>query len=176
MTANFSNLRVLVVEDDAHTQTLIKSVLEHLGFQNGNIHRSMHGAEALEFLKARQVDFIICDWAMEEMDGLELVRILRDPKKTPAPKIPIILCSGKLDREALDKMLYSGVNEAIVKPISIGAIESRITALLERPRAIFENENYVGPDRRRRETEVGPRERRSKPRDTESDEDYLILD
>jgi two-component system chemotaxis response regulator CheY len=166
MTANYRDLRVLVVEDDANMQTLIKSVLEHLEFQSEKIYQSTNGAEAIEFLKSREVDFIICDWEMENMDGLTFVRILRDPKETPARGVPIILCSGKLDREVLDKVLYSGVNEAIVKPISIGAVESRIKAILERPRPIFENENYVGPDRRRREAEFGPRERRAEPRET----------
>jgi two-component system chemotaxis response regulator CheY len=164
MSTGYSNLKVLIVEDDYYMQRLLRTILEQIGFPHGAILESSNGLEALELLETHRVDFIICDWYMDKMDGPTLVKILRDPRETPAPGVPVILCSGNLERKRINQILDAGVNEAIVKPISIGAVESRVRAVMTNPRPIVKNEEYVGPDRRRRDSDHKPRERRSSPR------------
>jgi PleD family two-component response regulator len=161
MSKEYEKLRVMIVDDESFLRALIKNVLEQLGFRNDMIHMCSDGAEALSFLQDRKVDIVICDWIMKPMDGLTFVRVLRNPAETPAPGLPVILCSGKVGRESLNEILSAGVNEVIVKPITVGAIEKQIQAVLKTPRQVVDLANYHGPDRRRLSSATNQVERRA---------------
>jgi CheY-like chemotaxis protein len=161
MTSDYPARHVLIVDNDKFTRSLIKNVLEDLGFTTGNVYESSDGQDALDLLRSRKVDLIFCAWRMEPMDGVTLVRALRDPEQSPAPGIPVIFCASQIDKKLVEDIREAGVNEAIVKPISASAIESRIRAILKKPRPLVKADAYVGPDRRRVEDENVPSDRRA---------------
>jgi DNA-binding response OmpR family regulator len=105
---------------------------------------------------------------MGTIDGVDFVRKLRDPKESPAPGVPVIFCSRQLDRQLVEDVRDAGINEVIVKPITLGAVKSRIRILFEKPRTLVNLTTYVGPDRRRLHDDNVPRERRAKARGTNS--------
>ena len=165
MSKAYKTLRVLIVDADKFSRDLIKDILESLGFEGERIFRMGNGAEALESLRTNKVDIVICARTMGPIDGVAFVRTLRDPEESPAPGVPVIFCSRQLDRHLVDEIRGAGVNEVIAKPITISAIESRVHALLEKPRPLLEVSDYVGPDRRRVDEGNVPRERRAQNRD-----------
>jgi len=161
----FDQLKILIVDDEAHTRTLIKEVLQIIGFSQANIREASDGLSAFKSLEEEKVHIIISDWRMEPMDGLTFVRKLRDQTTSPDPFVPVIFCSAHTDQEMIERARDMGVNEVIAKPVSIGNIESRIIAVLEQPRPFVAETQYFGPDRRRRRD--GPtdgKDRRQKKR------------
>lgn len=165
MAFSYDQLKILIVDDDEFMRTLIKEVLQIIGFSAPNIHEAGDGLAALNSLEAEKVHIIISDWRMEPMDGLTFVRKLRDPDQSPDPFVPVIFCTAYTDQEMIERARDLGVNEIIAKPVSIGNVESRILAVLEQPRPFVNASYYFGPDRRRRRD--GPAEgkdRRQKKR------------
>jgi CheY-like chemotaxis protein len=143
----------------------LRDLLVNCGIPAANIQQSEDGKGALERLEIRRPDFIITEWQMTPMDGLALTRHLRHPDTTPAPGIPVILCTGNIDTDLLKDARMAGINEIIVKPVNAGAISGRVTAVLERPRPVITLPNYIGPDRRRVSADWDGIERRAKDRD-----------
>ena len=164
MSKAYKTLRVLIVDADKFSRNLIKDVLESLGFEGEKISQTANGSEALESLRTNKVDIVICARNMGSIDGVAFIRTLRDPEESPAPGVSVIFCSRQLDRHLVDEIREAGVNEVIVKPITISAIESRVRALIEKPRPLLKAPDYVGPDRRRVEEGNVPRERRAQKR------------
>lgn len=165
MAFSYDQLQVLIVDDNEFTRSLIKEVLNIIGFQLPNIQEASDGLAALKSLEETKVHIVISDWRMEPMDGLTFVRKLRDPQNSPDPFVPVIFCSAYTEQELIERARDIGVNEVIAKPVSIGNIESRIRAVLEQPRPFVDENYYFGPDRRRRRD--GPadgRDRRQKKR------------
>ena len=146
MAADLRKTDALIANQDRHLRDLLRGSLRELGMPLGNIRQCGSGADALEFLRIRQANFVIAGQQMEPIDGLSLIRVLRDPTKTPAPGIPIIFCSASVDLALLDTLYAAGVNEILVTPFNAQAINSRVTAVLERPRPVIRTATYVGPD------------------------------
>jgi two-component system chemotaxis response regulator CheY len=161
----YANLRVLVVDADTFTRNLVKGVLEDLGFERYNLFDTGEGMAALELLRYKKVDLVICARNMGAIDGVDFVRRLRDPKHSPAIGVPVIFCSRQLNRQLVGEIREAGVDEAIIKPITLSAIESRIRAIREKPRPQIAAPDYFGPDRRRVVNPKVPRERRAQPRE-----------
>lgn len=164
MPTAYTTLRVLIVDADKFSRDLVKEVLETLGFESQNVLRSADGVEALDQLRATKVDIVICGRNAGTIDGVDFVRELRDPNRSPVPGVPVIFCDDRLDRQLIDAIRAVGVNEAIVKPITLGAIQSRVRSILEKPRELVRVKDYVGPERRRIDDGNVPRERRAEKR------------
>lgn len=162
MQKKYSELRALIVDDNAFMRKLIGDVLEGLGFCRQNIFEAGDGQEALDLLADEKVDFIICDWRMEPVDGLAFLRKLRDPRNSPDAFVPVIFCSAYTDEQLIERARDLGVNEVMTKPINVGNLESRVRAVIERPRPFVNDGGYFGPDRRRRRGgKSSPLDRRS---------------
>jgi len=165
MSNDYSHVRILIVDADKFTRSLLKNVLEELGFQGKNIDETGDGKEALDLLRSWTAHIIICSKRIGSMDGVAFVRTLRDPTQCSAPGIAIIFCSQQLDKELVEEVREAGVNEVIAKPITIGAIQTRIRHIFENPRPLVTVKDYAGPDRRRVDNGDQPRERRSQKRE-----------
>lgn len=129
----YTDIRMLMVEDLPLMRSLIKRILVRLGFQPANILETTNGVEALEILSSNQVDFIICDYCMEPIDGLSFVRKLRDAAHNTCPSVPVILCSAYTDSDLIEQARNAGVNEVLAKPITVEAMADRIHTVLNLP-------------------------------------------
>lgn len=160
-------LKVLVVEDNPHMRTLLRSLLNSAGIHQ--IHEANDGAAGLEILHARKCDLILCDLAMEPMDGLSFTREVRRSKKSANPFAPIIMISGYTEKHRVEEARDAGVTEFLAKPITSQSLFTRIAEIMERPRAFVRCAGYFGPDRRRKTNDAycGPWRRQEDLQDLE---------
>ncbi|MBL6933453.1 MAG: response regulator [Rhodospirillales bacterium] len=143
-----SNIKFLIVEDNKFMQTVVRRVLSALGVRD--VRECDDGADALKILKTFPADIVITDWAMEPLDGLELTQMIRNSADSTNPYIPIIMLTAYSEMNRIVEARDSGVNEFVVKPISVNTLFSRIQAVIERPRPFIRTKNFFGPDRRRK--------------------------
>lgn len=151
-------LRVLVVDDNKHMRTLVKGLFYALGCKN--ITECGDGAEALEELRTREIDLIITDWAMQPLDGLDFLRMLRQSSDSTNPEIPVIMLTGHTETDRIFEARDAGITEILAKPLSAEKLYTKVVSVLTRPRPFIKSKRFVGPDRRRRELERKGKERR----------------
>lgn len=156
MSGAFEHLKVLVVEDNHHMRSLLRSLLGSLGIRD--ILEAAHGQTALDLLAQKKCDLVLTDLAMAPMDGLEFTRQVRNGKSSANPFLPIIMVSGYTERHRVQAARDAGVTEFIAKPITAKNLFARIGEIVERPRPFVRCGNYFGPDRRRHSLEnyTGP--------------------
>lgn len=143
-------LNVLVADRDHRTASLVQRILFSFGFRNMDVTTS--GDSALALLRSRPYDIIITEWNMSPIDGLTLVKAIRnakDDKRIPRD-IPIIMLTARADKESVRDARDAGITEFVAKPFSAKTISNRIIQIIDNPRAFVEAPGYVGPDRRRR--------------------------
>jgi two-component system chemotaxis response regulator CheY len=154
--AVFEHLKILIVEDNQHMRSLLRSLLNSVGIRE--IAEATNGATALDTLRERKCDLVLSDLAMKPMDGLEFSRQVRTGDKSSNPFVPIIMITGHTEKHRVEAARDAGVTEFLVKPITAHSLFSRIAEIMERPRAFVRTESYFGPDRRRKtlESYAGP--------------------
>ena len=117
-----SNLRVLIVDDQASMRGLLKYSLEQLGIRN--VTEANDGSQALEALNVNKYDMIISDWNMEEVDGLELLKQVR--ANPLINETPFIMSTGNKDRAKVATAIQAGVNNYVVKPFNVMTLKKKI--------------------------------------------------
>ena len=165
--AGFETLKALIVEDNAHMRSLLRALLNSVGIKA--VAEAAHGHAAIEALREQKSDLVLCDLAMQPMDGLIFTRHIRNDEHSPNPFIPIIMITGHTERHRVEAARDAGVTEFLAKPITAHNLFSRIAEIVERPRAFVRCDDYFGPDRRRRETDdyAGPWRRREDFKDVD---------
>ncbi len=146
---NLERLYFLVVDDNRHMRSLVRSVLRALGVRH--IKEATDGADAYARLGIYAADVVICNWQMSPMDGLEFVRLLRTDTNSPNPFVPVIMLTAHTEAKRVVEARDAGVSEFLAKPFSAHQLYSRIRAIIEHPRPFVRAQMYVGPDRRRRQ-------------------------
>lgn len=147
MGYRLDRLTALVVDDNQHMRSLVRTILESLGVSQ--ILEARDGAHALEKMGQTQIDLLIVDWNMEPMDGLALTRHLRTSADSPDQFVPVIMLSGHTERARVMQARDAGVTEFMAKPVSARSLYARIVSIIENPRPFVRTNDYFGPDRRR---------------------------
>lgn len=140
-------LSILVVDDNKHMHMVVKAILNSMRIKN--IRFSDNAADAFMELRNWHPDIVITDWAMEPLDGLDFVRLVRKGADSPNPYVPIILLTGHTELHRIFEARDTGVNEILAKPISIKSLYSRLVSIIESPRPFVKSKRYFGPCRRR---------------------------
>ena len=143
---NISRLNILIVDDNRHMRTLVKSLLFSFGAKT--IREASDGADAFKEMRTFPADMVITDWVMSPLDGIEFVRLMRDAEDSPAPFVPIIMLSGYTERWRIQEAINAGVHLFLAKPVSARTLYTRIVKLIENPASFIRTKNYFGPDRR----------------------------
>jgi CheY-like chemotaxis protein len=153
---HYERLRALIVEDNPHMRTLLKTLLHALGVKQ--VYEAAEGEVGFKLLRELKPDFILTDLSMKPMDGLEFTRNVRSSQDSPNPYIPIIMVTGHTERPRIMAARDAGVTEILAKPITAQNLMLRIAEVVDKPRAFVRCDNYFGPDRRRRNIPdyVGP--------------------
>lgn len=158
---HFSRLRVLVVDDNHHMVTLVKTIL--LGFGIRDVLEAHDAIEAFEIMRNNQVDFLIVDIAMEPLNGIEFVTLVRTADDSPAQYIPIIMLTAYSERSKVEAARDAGATEFCAKPVTATEIYRKIASVVNAPRPFVRARHFFGPDRRRRKSdEHQGKDRRSK--------------
>ncbi|MEK6758491.1 MAG: chemotaxis response regulator CheY [Deltaproteobacteria bacterium] len=122
------NMKILVVDDFSTMRRIIKNILREIGYSN--VEEADDGSTALEKLKGGGFDFVVTDWNMPIMPGIELLKAIRlDPvlKETP-----VLMVTAEAAKENVVIAVQAGVNNYIVKPFTAAALKERIDLILEK--------------------------------------------
>lgn len=117
-----SQIKVMVVDDQASMRAMIRRSLQDLGFRD--VRDKGDAAEALAAIRADRVHLIVSDFNMPDMDGLQLLEAVRaDPV---IGKTVFIMLTGSSDREIVQKAAALGVNNYLVKPFAPASLKDKI--------------------------------------------------
>ncbi len=125
--AEIRNIKVLVVEDIALNQLLMKTLLDDFGFERDI---ASNGKIAIEKLQAKSYDIILMDLQMPEMNGFEATEYIRNKLNS---KIPIIALTADVTTVDLAKCKAVGMNDYIAKPVDERLLYSKIVGLVKKP-------------------------------------------
>ena len=142
------DVRVLIVDDQEFIRSLVRQMLGVLGCSH--ITDVPDGRSAWEIIQDSAPDLLIVDWEMQPMDGIELVKKIRNDPHSPDRFMPIVMLTAHSERPRIIAARDSGVNEFVMKPVSAKTLFSRLNSLIEHPRRFVRTGDYFGPDRRRK--------------------------
>ena len=159
MSFKFERLSVLIVEDTAPMRKLVISVLDTLGV--GRVITATDGTSGFEKFCVERPDIVIADWHMVPMNGLELVKKIRNDSNSPSKMVPVIMMTGYSALLRVAEARDTGATEFLVKPFSANDLARRIAYVINKPRDFVDTQDYFGPDRRRRDKDQyrGPKRR-----------------
>ncbi|MCD8512674.1 MAG: chemotaxis response regulator CheY [Nitrincola sp.] len=121
-------MRILVVDDFSTMRRIIKNLLRDLGFTN--VEEADDGKTALPILKQGRIDFLITDWNMPGMTGIDLLKTVRaDPELS---HIPVLMVTAEAKREQIIAAAQAGVNGYVIKPFTAVVLKEKIEKIFER--------------------------------------------
>lgn len=125
------NMKILIVDDFSTMRRIIKNLLRDLGYNNTS--EADDGTSALPMLQAGGYDFLVTDWNMPGMQGIDLLKAVRaDPKLV---KLPVLMVTAESKREQIIEAAQAGVNGYIVKPFTAVTLKEKIEKIFERVEA-----------------------------------------
>ena len=122
------NMKVLVVDDFSTMRRIVKNLLRDLGFTN--LQEADDGSTALPMLQNGDFDFVVTDWNMPGMQGIDLLKAIRADAKLA--HIPVLLITAEAKKEQIIMAAQAGVNGYIVKPFTAGTLKTKIDKIFER--------------------------------------------
>lgn len=117
-----TNMRVLVVDDFSTMRRIVKNILRQLGFTN--IVEADDGTTAWETLNKDKIDFIISDWNMPNMTGIELLRKVRASEEFG--DLPFLMVTAEAQQENIIEAVQAKVSNYIVKPFTAETMKQKI--------------------------------------------------
>lgn len=122
------DIKILVVDDFSTMRRIIKNLLRDLGFTN--VVEADDGKTAMPILQKGGVQFLVTDWNMPGMTGIDLVRAVRaDPKMAG---MPILMVTAEAKREQIIAAAQAGVNGYVIKPFTAAVLKEKIDKIFER--------------------------------------------
>jgi two-component system chemotaxis response regulator CheY len=125
------NMKILIVDDFSTMRRIIKNLLRDLGFNN--TAEADDGKTALPLLQAGNFDFLITDWNMPGMTGLDLLKAVRADAKLAST--PVLMVTAESKRDQIVEAAQAGVNGYIVKPFTAATLKEKIDKIFERLQA-----------------------------------------
>ncbi|MBF0264415.1 MAG: chemotaxis response regulator CheY [Gammaproteobacteria bacterium] len=122
------DMKILVVDDFSTMRRIIKNLLRDLGFTN--TVEADDGLTALPILKQGGIDFLVTDWNMPGMEGIDLLKACRADAKLA--KLPVLMVTAEQKREQIIEAAQAGVNGYIVKPFTAATLKEKIDKIFER--------------------------------------------
>lgn len=125
------NMKILVVDDFSTMRRIIKNVLHELGFSNTD--EADDGKTALPMLQGGSYDFVITDWNMPGMQGIDLLKAIRSDSKLA--RTPVLMVTAEAKKDQIVMAAQAGVNGYIVKPFTAETLREKISKIFERLQA-----------------------------------------
>jgi two-component system, chemotaxis family, chemotaxis protein CheY len=124
-------MKFLVVDDFSTMRRIVRNLLKELGF--ANVDEAEDGAVALQKLQAGGFDFVVTDWNMPNMDGLQLLQAIRS---TPDLKhLPVLMITAEAKKENIIAAAQAGASGYIVKPFTAGTLSEKLSKIFEKQNA-----------------------------------------
>lgn len=123
-----TNINVLVIDDFPTMRRIVKNLLKQLGYEN--VDEAENGAEALKKLKNGNFQMVISDWNMPVMEGIELLRQVRNDQQLK--DIAFIMVTAEAEKEKVIEAIKSGVDNYIVKPFTGEILKEKIEKVAQK--------------------------------------------
>jgi two-component system, chemotaxis family, chemotaxis protein CheY len=121
-------MSILVVDDFPTMRRILRSLLKELGFNN--IEEAEDGSSALLKLNSGDFDFVISDWNMPNMDGLEMLKQIRADERLK--QLPVLLVTAEARKENIIAAAQAGASGYVVKPFSAATLEAKLNKIFEK--------------------------------------------
>jgi len=121
-------MKILIVDDFSTMRRIIKNLLRELGFNN--TLEADDGQTALPKLRTGGIDFLITDWNMPGMSGIDLLRTIRADNNLKS--LPVLMVTAEAKREQIVEAAQAGVNGYVIKPFTAATLEEKINKIFER--------------------------------------------
>ena len=122
------SMKILVVDDFSTMRRIIKNLLKDLGFSN--IQEADDGSTALPMLQQGDFDFVVTDWNMPGMQGIDLLRAFRADDKLK--HLPVLMVTAEAKKEQIVAAAQAGVNGYVVKPFTAATLKEKLDKIFER--------------------------------------------
>jgi len=124
------DIKILLIDDQSSMRTIIRNILNEIGFSIPNIDEAADGEKAIMKLKKMKYDLIISDWNMPNMTGIDLLRIV---KSAPGLKdIPFLMATAEGQKSKVLEAIKEGVDNYIVKPFSPEQMKDKLKFALKK--------------------------------------------
>ncbi len=123
-----NSLSFLVVDDFSTMRRIVIGLLKELGVTT--VSEAEHGKQALEVLGMRKVDFVITDWNMPEMSGIELLRAIRADQRLQA--MPVLMITAEAKKENIVEAAQAGADGYIVKPFTAAVLGDKLGKIVQK--------------------------------------------
>jgi len=122
------NIKILVVDDFSTMRRIVKNLLNELGYSD--ISEADDGKTALPMLQNGSFDFVVTDWNMPGMPGIELLRAIRADERLKT--LPVLMVTAEAQREQIIEAAKAGVSGYIVKPFTGQTLKEKLDKIFER--------------------------------------------
>ncbi len=122
------NMKILIVDDFSTMRRIVKNLLRDLGFNN--TQEADDGLTALPMLKKGEFDFVVTDWNMPGMQGIDLLKHIRADDELK--HLPVLMITAEAKREQIIEAAQAGVNGYIVKPFTAATLKEKLDKIFER--------------------------------------------
>jgi two-component system chemotaxis response regulator CheY len=122
-----SDLKFLVVDDFSTMRRIVRNLLKELGFTN--VEEAEDGSIALQKLRGGGFDFVVSDWNMPNMTGIELLKAVR---ADPALKhLPLLMVTAEAKKENIIEAAQAGASGYIVKPFTAATLDEKLGKIFQ---------------------------------------------
>ncbi len=122
------DMKILVVDDFTTMRKVVRNLLKQGGYEN--VVEAEDGVAALKVIKSQQIDFIISDWNMPNMTGIELLKAVRADAEIS--DTPFLMVTAEALQDNVIAAVKAGVSNYIVKPFTAEVLSEKITKITEK--------------------------------------------
>ncbi|MFT5713041.1 MAG: two-component system chemotaxis response regulator CheY [Glaciecola sp.] len=121
-------MKILVVDDFSTMRRIIKNLLKDLGFTN--VQEADDGTTALPMLVRGDFDFVVTDWNMPGMQGIDLLRAIR--ANDNLKHLPVLMVTAEAKKEQIVAAAQAGVNGYVIKPFTAATLKEKLEKIFQR--------------------------------------------
>lgn len=122
-----ANMKFLVVDDFSTMRRIVRNLLKELGFSN--VQEAEDGVDALGKLRNDKFDFVVSDWNMPNMTGIELLRNIR--ADASLKHLPVLMVTAEAKRENIIEAAQAGASGYIVKPFTAATLDEKLKKIFQ---------------------------------------------
>ncbi|MDT8893185.1 chemotaxis response regulator CheY [Halomonas sp. I1] len=122
------NMSILVVDDFPTMRRIVRSLLKELDFTN--VEEAEDGQDALNKLRAGNFEFVVSDWNMPNLDGLEMLKQIREDEALKA--LPVLMVTAEAKKENIIAAAQAGASGYVVKPFTAATLEEKLNKIFEK--------------------------------------------
>ncbi len=123
-----TGMKVLVVDDFSTMRRIVKNILKQLGFEK--IEEAEDGMQAYTKLTTEGFQFVVCDWNMPNMDGIDLLRKVRS--NPDLKDLPFLMVTAEAEKHKVIEAIKAGVSNYVVKPFTAEILKEKLEKVFEK--------------------------------------------